>query len=66
MKKNLMTEIKQKFSNIESVKLYSIATLLDPRYKKLAFLNIINSARAVTTVGMFSTRGIFKIAKRKK
>ncbi|XP_074114022.1 uncharacterized protein LOC141537088 [Cotesia typhae] len=51
MKKNLMTEIEQKFSNIESVKLYSIATLLDSRYKKLAFLNIINSARAVTTVG---------------
>ncbi|CAD6216230.1 GSCOCG00011302001-RA-CDS [Cotesia congregata] len=55
MKKNLVTEIKQKFSNIESVKLYSIATLLDPRYKKIAFQSILNSARAVTTVGMFPT-----------
>ncbi|XP_046422338.1 uncharacterized protein LOC124180631 [Neodiprion fabricii] len=51
MKKNLVAEIKQKFSNIESVKVYSIATLLDPRFKKIVFQNIQNPARAVTTVG---------------
>ncbi|XP_036340037.1 uncharacterized protein LOC118749349 [Rhagoletis pomonella] len=49
--KKLAAEIKQKFSNIELVKLYSIATLLDPRYKKLGCQSICNSSRAVVIAG---------------
>ncbi|CAG5090634.1 Protein of unknown function [Cotesia congregata] len=50
LKKRLMAEIKQIFSNIESVKVYHIATLLDPRYKKVGFQSILNCSRAITSV----------------
>ncbi|XP_050340079.1 uncharacterized protein LOC126766225 [Bactrocera neohumeralis] len=47
----LMAELKQKFSNIESAKVYHIATLLDPRYKKIGFQSILSCSRAIETVG---------------
>ncbi|XP_044597479.1 uncharacterized protein LOC123274044 [Cotesia glomerata] len=51
LQKKLTQEIETKYGNIESVKLYACATLLDPRYKKCAFYSIRESARAITNVG---------------
>ncbi|XP_044592932.1 zinc finger BED domain-containing protein 4-like [Cotesia glomerata] len=51
LQKKITQEIETKYGNIESVKLYACATLLDPRYKKCAFYSIRESARAITNVG---------------
>lgn len=49
----LSQEIETKYGNIESVKLYACATLVDPPYKKFEFQSIRDSARAITNIGMF-------------
>ncbi|XP_054089693.1 uncharacterized protein LOC128922611 [Zeugodacus cucurbitae] len=50
LKKRMVQDIETKYGNIESVKLYACASLVDPRYKKFGFQSIRDSARAVTNV----------------
>lgn len=39
LKEKLSNKINNKFSNIEKVEVYAMATLLDPRYKKKRYPN---------------------------
>ncbi|XP_043469890.1 zinc finger BED domain-containing protein 4-like [Leptopilina heterotoma] len=50
-KKKLQSLVEAKFSNVEFVKPYSAATLLDPRFKKDVFTNIVAASKAVTHIG---------------
>ena len=41
-------ELKRIFSNIQSVPLFALATLLDPRLKKVAFTSVSSSSQGKT------------------
>lgn len=55
----MVQDIETKYGNIESVKLYACASLVDPRYKKFGFQSIRDSARAVTNVGRLIMQTLF-------
>lgn len=58
LKDKLCMEVNNRFQNIEAVKMYAAATILDPRFKKQAFHNIRDAAGAETFVGECNTDNI--------
>lgn len=54
LKTKLITTLNAKFSNLENNKLFKIATLLDPRFKKNGFSNALAGSSAVHIVGMYN------------
>ena len=61
MKEHLLALLKEKFANVEGVRWYAAATLLDPRFKKLGFTqddmrSPIRIAEAISFVGKYVYR----------
>lgn len=51
VKDSIMIHISKYFKDIEKRKLFAIATLLDPRFKKLHFESPLTAATTVSWVG---------------
>jgi hypothetical protein len=50
LKEVLHAEIKRRFGHIEEVRLMALATLLDPRFKRISFQNALACSKAVTSL----------------
>jgi zinc finger BED domain-containing protein 1 (E3 SUMO-protein ligase ZBED1) len=50
LQRNLLAEIEHRFQHVENVKLLSVSTLLDPRFKRMHFESPVACAQAVSTV----------------
>ena len=50
LKEVLQTELQKRFGHMEEVHLLAIATLLDPRFKRIHFQNPLACSRAVSYV----------------
>lgn len=50
LKNKMLGEIKQRFEQVEKVPMFAVATLLDPRFKKIDFKDPISCSRAVNLV----------------
>lgn len=50
VKKTLLNEIKKRFDNIQKVHLFSMATVLDPRFKKIHLDDGTALARTITSI----------------
>lgn len=52
-KSRILHALKEQFKNFEKKKLLSAATILDPRFKKAFFSDIINAGIGVRYIGEF-------------
>ncbi|XP_033212092.1 uncharacterized protein LOC117169704 [Belonocnema kinseyi] len=50
-KEQLLTELEKRFGNLENLKLAAMATLLDPRFKKIPFWSALSVPVAVQEIG---------------
>ena len=48
--KEVRTQFDKRFGTIEEVQIFAIATILDPRFKKLYFKNIIACSKAINAI----------------